>query len=209
MNISILPAIAFALTILPAAQQESSTSAETPAQATKPACEPTANDYAVYSAILDNLGHPQFPEWKDKLDIILVDATTTGVATDGKGWGPSSSTNQAPTQETIKNYNSRVAGSCHLQSRFSAKISPGFISKEFTEKNFKDIRNGWARFYKEHPDASGFWDFSAVGYSGNGLEALVYMGHHCGGRCGTGNLVLLRRENGSWVVKNRLMLWIS
>ena len=77
-----------------------------------------ANDYAVYSAILDNLGHPQFPEWKDKLDIILVDATTTGVATDGNGWGPGSSTNQAPTQETIKNYNSRVAGGCHLQSRF-------------------------------------------------------------------------------------------
>ena len=208
MKISILPAIVFSLLMmLPAGQQGSPTSAEAPAQATNSACELTANDYAVYSAILDY--RPQVPDWKDKPDIILVDATTAGVGTDGKGWGPSSSTNQAPTQGTIKNYNSRVAGSCHFQSRFTAKISPAFMSKEFTEKNFKDIGNGWAKFYKEHPNASGFWDFSAVGYSGDGLEALVYVGHHCGGRCGTGKLVLLRKENGTWIVKNRLMLWIS
>ncbi|MGA8144499.1 MAG: hypothetical protein WB987_11470 [Candidatus Acidiferrales bacterium] len=209
MKISILPAIAIALAVLPAGRPGSPTSAETLALATNPACELTADDYTVYSAILDNLGRPQFPEWKDKRDIILVDATATGETTDGKGWGPSSSTNQPPTPETIKNYNSRVAGSCHLQSRFTAKISPTFISKEFTEKNFRDIRNGWARFYKEHPNASGFSDFSAVGYSGDDQEALVYFGHHCGGLCGTGNLVLLRKENGTWVVKNRLTLWIS
>jgi hypothetical protein len=207
MKISILPAIVFAVTMMPAGYYGSPTSAETPAQATITACELTADDYAVYSAILDY--RPQVPEWNHKGDIILVDETTTGEATDGKGWGPSSSTNQVPKPETIRNYNSRVASSCHLQSRFTAKISPAFMSKEFSEKNFRDIRNGWARFYKEHPNASGFWDFSAVGYTENGLEALVYMGHHCGGRCGTGKLVLLRKENGTWAVKNRLMLWIS
>jgi hypothetical protein len=207
MKISILAAIAVALTMLPAGNQGSPTSPQTPTQAKNPPCELTADDYAVYSAILDY--RPQVPDWKDKPDIVLVDATITGEATNGKGWGPGSSTNQTPTQGTVKNYNSRVAGSCHLQSRFTAKISPAFMSKEFTEKNFKDITNGWARFYKEHPNASGYWDFSAGGYSENGLEALVYIGHHCGGRCGTGNLVLLSKENGTWVVKNRLMLWIS
>jgi hypothetical protein len=68
---------------------------------------------------------------------------------------------------------------------------------------------GWKDYFKRYPKSSGYWSFSPVGYDTKGSEALVYVGHHCGGRCGTGQLELLAKENGHWIVKNRVMLWIS
>lgn len=174
-------------------------------------CQFTDEDYAVYSAVLDNLGRPEDPEeeWRDKRETILADSTIPGENPGGNGWGFRSASKRAPTPQTIRNYNARSANICHLQSRFTAKISPSLISRESLEKNFMKKGDGWSRFYKDHPDAAGYWDFSAVGYSEDHQEALLYLGHHCGPLCGTGHLVLLERENDIWVVKNRLALWIS
>lgn len=43
-----------------------------------------------------------------------------------------------------------------------------------------------------------FGNFSAVGYSKDHKEALIYLGHYCGSLCGTGHLVLLAKENETW-----------
>jgi hypothetical protein len=71
---------------------------------------------------------------------------------------------------------------------------------------------GWEGFYKKYPKSAGFWQFSRPGYNFTRDEALLYVGHSCGGLCGTGHLDLLSQQNeqnGQWTVKNRMMLWIS
>jgi hypothetical protein len=64
-------------------------------------------------------------------------------------------------------------------------------------------------FNKKYPRAAGYWEFSRPGYNTTHNEAIVYLANHCGGLCGTGNLVFLRKENGQWKVVRGRMLWIS
>ena len=51
--------------------------------------------------------------------------------------------------------------------------------------------------------------FSAVGLSADFSQALVLVGAQCGGRCGEGSLVLLRREATQWRLVALTPLWIS
>lgn len=176
------------------------------------ACVLTPEDYAVYSAVLLNRGKPEDPEerWDDKPDLIISEATDSQESGNSNMWGFRSNSKQRPADDTVKNFNSRQKSSCLLKSQLDSAISYRLLSSEEHEKFFKKKGpGGWATFYKKYPKSSGFWSFSPVGYDALSAEALVYVGHHCGGLCGTGHLVLLAKENGSWVVKNRLMLWIS
>lgn len=174
-------------------------------------CDTTAEDYLVYSAILADLGQPEDPEeeWRDKTKIVISDATDTSENGDNKGWGFRSRSKQSPLPETIRNFNSRAKYTCHLEAGFTAKIPLTLAASDALTKIFKKRGDGWKRFYALYPNSSGYWGFSNVGYSDNGQEALVFVGHHCGWLCGTGHLFLLAKEDGAWVVKNRVMLWIS
>jgi hypothetical protein len=182
-------------------------------------CEITSEDYAVYSVLLDNLSGPEDPEeeWRDKTDFILED-TTVNWEKDNGVWGFRSSSKQAPSPQTMENYDARVRfdegvkNVCLFKELFHAKkMSPHLVSRTDIDDLFKPSKhlNGWEKFYQLYPKSSGFWEFSPVGYNDDALEALVYVGHRCGYLCGTGHLFLLAKENGEWVVKNRTMLWIS
>jgi hypothetical protein len=176
-------------------------------------CVLTREDYAVYSAVLLDRGKPEDPEerWDDKPDLIISDITDSGE--DGKSgmWGFRSASKQRPSDDTVAHFNLRRQGSCHLKPQLDTAISYHFLPGEEQRKIFKKkgVAGGWKDFYKRYPKSSGYWNFSTVGYDANGTEALVYVGHHCGGLCGTGHLVLLAKKNDRWIVKNRVMLWIS
>jgi hypothetical protein len=208
-------ALAFVLfTSIPSASAQQKPS---DASAGESKCEATTEDYAVYSAILKNLGHPEDPEeeWRDKTQMIIKDQTVSGPSSMMNGntslWGFRSASKQAPVPETVEAFNQRTKASCQLKTSLDSSLTYTLVSDDDVSKLFKKGRgdDGWAKFYKEYPKSSGYWDFSAVGYNKVGAEALVYVGHHCGFLCGTGHMVLLAKENGSWVVKNRVMLWIS
>src|SRR5579863_3989883 len=69
-------------------------------------CELTAEDYAVYSAILDDLGKPEDPEeeWRSSPDFVLADRTTVDTLFDSDGaWGFRSNSKQAPRPQTVVN----------------------------------------------------------------------------------------------------------
>lgn len=175
-------------------------------------CALSPEDYGVYSAVLLNRGRPEDPEeqWDDKPDMIIEDVTEAGKDGDSNGWGFRSASRQRPNRETVDHFNLRRSSSCHLKPELDAAIPYRILSEQEIEGYFKKkgIR-GWKDFYKKYPKSSGFWSFSPVGYNDEGTEALIYVGHHCGGLCGTGHLYLVAKENGHWIVKNRLMLWIS
>jgi len=83
------------------------------------------------------------------------------------------------------------------------------ISRKEVDEISKKSQDGWTGFYKRHPQSSGIWSFSRVASYVAKNEALVYLAHSCGELCGTGHLYLLTKEDGKWVVKNKLMLRIS
>ena len=175
-------------------------------------CVVTPEDYAVYSAILLDRGKPEDPEerWDNKPDLVISDVTHSREDAKWGGLSLNPNSSQRPNDDTVEHFNSRRLSTCHLKPQLDATISYRFISGEELKEIFeKGVASGWKTFYKKYPKSSGYWDFSPVGYSSNGTKALVYLGHHCGGLCGTGHLVLLAKENDRWRVKNRVMLWIS
>jgi hypothetical protein len=48
-----------------------------------------------------------------------------------------------------------------------------------------------------------------IGYSSDGNEAVLNVDHRCGGRCGGGTLVVLRRVGGVWAVVGKRGTWVS
>ena len=175
-----------------------------------PPCELTNKDYAVYTALINQLGKPEDPEeaWEGK-ELLIAD--TTGAPNDlKKEWGGWGSTSKAlPAQETLDNLIAEAKSSCPVKPLFGDPQSYTMITRDEIEKIFKKGSGGWAEFYKKHPKAGGLWIFSPPGYNVTGDEAVLYVGHSCGGLCGTGHLYFLTRQGGQWNVTNRTMLWIS
>jgi hypothetical protein len=141
--------------------------------------------------------------------LIADDTATTDKASRGKLGGGRFSKLE-PSDETIANFNSRLPEGCSLKAALDSRISYSLISrKEITDYVNDKTGGGWNTFYQKHPKASGFVEFSTVGYNASGSEALVYLGHRCGLNCGTGHFYLLAKKNGRWVVTNRMLRWIS
>jgi hypothetical protein len=68
---------------------------------------------------------------------------------------------------------------------------------------------GTSDFEARFPNNFGFFVVSHVGLNLNKTEALLYVEHFCGGLCGGGDYVLMRKLNGAWHVVERHMTWVS
>lgn len=177
-----------------------------------PECVLSDEDYNVFSAVLDGLGRPEDPEeaWKNK-EILVSDLTADPELTESE-WGPwgfRSNSTAAPAKETEDAFKLRAHDLCRVEDKLHPAISHKMVNHSELANMFKKGADGWDKFYQLYPDAAGFWDFSSPGYNKARNEAVLYVGHHCGGLCGTGHLFFLVKEDGQWKVKNRLMLWIS
>jgi hypothetical protein len=57
---------------------------------------------------------------------------------------------------------------------------------------------GWANFYRRFPDSGGNMYFSPVGFDATKRHAIVFMGHTCGGLCGSEGFYFLQKTDGRW-----------
>jgi hypothetical protein len=64
-------------------------------------------------------------------------------------------------------------------------------------------------FEARFPNNLGFFVVSRVGLNLNETEALLYVEHFCGGLCGGGEYVLLRKVDGEWHVVDHHGTWVS
>jgi len=67
----------------------------------------------------------------------------------------------------------------------------------------------WTKFYKKFPKSPGILFFSDIGFNDRHDQAFVYAGKTCGGLCGEGEYVLLRKVNGKWEIQKEHDLWVS
>jgi len=75
--------------------------------------------------------------------------------------------------------------------------------------NRSDLGTKTSDFEARFPNNLGYFVVSHVGLNLNGTEALLYIDHFCGGLCGGGDYVLMRKVNGVWHVVERHMTWVS
>jgi hypothetical protein len=75
--------------------------------------------------------------------------------------------------------------------------------------NPSDLRIKADDFEARFPNSFGFFVVSHVGLNLNKTEALLYVEHFCGGLCGGGNYVLMRKTNGVWHVVDHHQTWVS
>lgn len=195
------------------ANAQESTHAKTSVLLPGTPCELTAEDYAVFGGLLAGIGRPEDPEeaWHGK-EFLIEDTTAMPEDTDaGRAkWGFRSKSKAAPAKDTAADLKTKVHDHCPVSSGFGDPNYYKIVSSHEIDEFFKQgVGGGWTSFYKKYPNAAGFWQFSRPGYDSAHDEAVLYVSHSCGGLCGTGHLYLLAKENGQWVVKNRVMLWIS
>jgi hypothetical protein len=73
----------------------------------------------------------------------------------------------------------------------------------------KDLGKDASDFAARFPNSFGYFVVSDAGMNLNETEALLYIDHFCGGLCGGGDYVLLRKINGTWRVIDSYFAWIS
>jgi hypothetical protein len=109
----------------------------------------------------------------------------------------------------------------NLTSNFKnhPKIKPGLLktdklyfrlstSKQFYSffgKNY-NRKNAWKNIINKYGTRN-VLEFSNINYNGN--YAAAYYGLHCGGLCGTGDIVFFEKVNGSWKILLVINLWMS
>jgi hypothetical protein len=173
-------------------------------------CRLTDKDYVVYSALVDSIGTTGGIAGlkRDAKPVVHNRTINTAILLQSRrnDWP---TFKQAPRADTLKNFGTRSKCICILGSRFTSKIPPRLVDDAQLSAIFKKNGSGWSKFYKLYPNSDGLWEFSAVGYGDNGSEAVVNFVHTCSRLCGTGNLVLLVKQNGKWTVKNQTVLWRS
>jgi hypothetical protein len=75
--------------------------------------------------------------------------------------------------------------------------------------NPSDLGTKTSDFEARFPNNLGYFVVSHVGLNLNKTEALLYVDHFCGGLCGGGEYVLMRKVNGVWHVVDHHGTWVS
>ncbi len=111
-------------------------------------------------------------------------------------------------ETTLDSFRIRNAEPMTLTNRLPLRLPYVWISEQEVKEIFRDSQ-GWKRFYERYPGSQGIMEFSRVGFNSDLTQALVYVGNQSDWLAGAGYYVLLVKEGGTWVVRNRIMVWIS
>ncbi|MDQ3745433.1 MAG: hypothetical protein M3444_13715, partial [Acidobacteriota bacterium] len=86
-----------------------------------------------------------------------------------------------------------------------ALVDPYELEKLFATNGV----GGWNLFYQKYPGSSGIISFSRVGFSREHDQAFVNASRWCGGLCGDGWDVILRKTERGWIIEEKRMVWVS
>lgn len=112
----------------------------------------------------------------------------------------------AVDKSTVEDFKRKCADSISLEARFTLPAKLVLISDHELENSFKNGRS-WPSFYERYPNSIGYIVLSQVGFNTEHDQAFLYIGNSCGSLCGAGYYVLLAKDQGTWSVKHKDMLF--
>ena len=179
-----------------------------------------SEEYQVYDAAIRKMfaGDKVTFDTQAKLKQILIrDRTITDYASGSKkeNWQQVKIRIPKLAEDTIAGYETNLKGPTDLKPNFDLPLKYYLLtSKEcetiFTNPNNMDpATDDWSKFYIKYPESGGYISLSNVGYNKARDQALVYFVHWCGMLCGTGNYLLLSKDETGWKVDTVAMIWIS
>lgn len=115
--------------------------------------------------------------------------------------------------ETLANYISRNNISFELKNDFNISPAVNFITEEdlvsVRRQEKADLGESFKKAFKEKFSTNLQISFSRVGFNQKRNQALLQVGYNCGTTCGEGNYVLLTKKNDRWIIKKKIISWIS
>ncbi len=112
------------------------------------------------------------------------------------------------TDELSSDFEARNKEQQALKSFLKISTKYVFISRPEIEKIFNNEK-GWDKFYAKFPRSAGIITISRVGFNPQKDLALVYAGRQSHWTAGAGYSIVLKKEKGDWVIKDKALAWIS
>jgi len=114
--------------------------------------------------------------------------------------------------KVVKDFQANNKSERSLGKWFRLPITYTLISREELDDFFvvhKLDRTGWDLFYAKYPKSRGVVWVSRPAFNATKNQAIVYICNQRNWLGGEGYLVLLTQRDGAWVVKDKLLIWIS
>ncbi|OLE51366.1 MAG: hypothetical protein AUG51_22965 [Acidobacteria bacterium 13_1_20CM_3_53_8] len=169
-----------------------------------------SDEYAVYSAVISGT-------YGARSNQLIVIAGHAGYCKAGDTAFVASEEGQAPSGVPTALYNEYLSKNMQcmkLDARFDVNVRYTLIGDdEISELQTHNTRavpdRFWVYFYKKFPNSVGLIYFSRVAFNSARDQALISVEYSCGGTCGEGDFVLLKKEQNIWKIQNKIGLWVS
>jgi hypothetical protein len=159
---------------------------------------------AVYAALLQSL--------YSSSNFVIIDTTATGPG----GVGDTAAILDNVLQnmhgidsETVDNFRVRNNQAYPVSPHMDLGTPYTLLTQDQMNQLFNQNQDGWQLFYEQYPGAPGITTISQVGFNLTFDQAFVYVGTMSHWLAGAGYFVLLDKVNGTWVVDQKVMSWIS
>jgi hypothetical protein len=164
----------------------------------------TAEEQAVYTAVLQKL-------YSASRYVIMDTTATNPVSVEGMTSILDRAMQDLHSVDLVTADSFRVRNDAAYPVLPDMQLGSGYVLLTQSEMSliFSQNRDGWQFFYEQHPDAPGITTLSRVGFNNTLDQALVYVGTMSHWLAGAGYYVLLKKVNGSWIVDQQMMTWIS
>jgi hypothetical protein len=141
--------------------------------------------------------------------VILRDTSTT-VSADGSPEYMKNIASSLPgiSNETLDNFVQRNIKPGQLSPDMSLGVDYVLLSTDelaqiTSQPNWGEVMN------EKYPNSGGYKIFSRVGFNATLDQAMIYVGHVAGPMMGGGFYYLMEKQDGQWVIKQQIMVWIS
>lgn len=177
-----------------------------PAGAATPQHSREAEEYAVYSAVIQT----RYIDVQKPTLIVIRDQTGLSYFPGDQGEFVKSIRQGLPdlTDGVYADFGAQNKQPRALKPLFTISVNQVFISQQEFETTFMR-QDGWDIFYAKYPKSQGHMRLSSVGFNPQLDLALMYVGNMRGPLAGEGFYLLLKKVDGKWRVEGQTMVWIS
>jgi hypothetical protein len=166
----------------------------------------SAEEYEIYSMVLE--------ESFSSSIIVLEQQTDTSIDLTKNSYYLSALEEDNPDMDAslINNYDLQNDSSYCFDNDFdSVGMQVILISSSEIQYIFSgnDINKNWQNFYKEYENSSGIVNFTRIGFNENHTQSVLEIGVQYASLGGEGSIIYLEKIEESWIIKNRILTWIS